>query len=59
MFTMLIVEHLFKCPDDYKIKKINHLKSLVYSPQFLEGSLFTKGLIIKGLKQVEEHASQR
>lgn len=50
MFTVLIVEYLFKDIDNQKLKKINHLKSLVYSTQFLEGSLFTKGLILKGFK---------
>lgn len=57
MFTMLIVEYLFKSPTQLKLNKIKHFKALICASDFLEGSLFTKGLIIKALKTVEEAAN--
>ena len=50
MFTILIFEHLYTSLSQ---RKINNLKQLIYSEGFLEGNYFTKGLIIKGFKDVE------
>lgn len=61
MFTMLIVEYLFKEGSEggRARRRVDHLRGLVYQGDFLEGSLFTKGLIVKGLKTVEEMAKQK
>lgn len=53
MFTILIIEYLFKNSDERKSRKISNLKALICSNDFLEGNVFTKGLIIKGFKLIE------
>jgi hypothetical protein len=59
MFTILIIEYLFNFPNENKIKKINNLKSLIYSDDFLDGNLFTKGLLIKGFKNIEDASKSK
>lgn len=41
------------------MKKINNLKALICSNDFLEGNVFTKGLIIKGFKIVEDYKKSK
>ena len=55
MFSMLIFEHLYTT---LNAKKINQLKQLIYSESFLEGNYFTKGLIIKGFRDIESGKSE-
>lgn len=55
----MIAEYLFKAPNADKLHKINKLKALIYSEEFLEGNTYTKGLLIKGIKQLEELTNLR
>lgn len=54
MFTILITEYLFKSISESKRKKINSLKALVYSHDFLDGNVLTKGLLVSGFQLLEQ-----
>ena len=59
MFTMLIFEYLFKDKMPSKQSIISELKSLVCEDSFLEGNFYTKGLILKGFKDLEEYSNSK
>lgn len=54
MFTFAIFEHLLRLPSEPKRTKLNKLKNLVCSDNFLSFASYMKGLILKGLQAMLE-----
>ncbi len=58
MVTFLMFEYLFVHPNSHKKIVINQLKTLICSEDFLFGSHYIKGLLVKGLRIMGDYTGK-